>query len=256
MLHTPGHSPGSVTFVLGEDQIVGDLVLPGSVGRTDLPGASWEDIGGLHAQGDAALDGEHPPLRRPRSRCSLRQEELENNPYLPPAITVSYRKPRGTYDVYPGGREPNERPELWQWVEGIARGFFRRYNYSEIRPPVFEETQLFVRGVGEASDIVRKEMFDFEDKGGRELALRPEGTAGRGPGLRRTRPLQASPAAEALVHGADVPPRAPTEGPLPAAHPDRGRGPRLLRPARGRGGHRPCSTAFTKPAACAMRSST
>ncbi|MDP8940019.1 MAG: histidine--tRNA ligase [Actinomycetota bacterium] len=91
---------------------------------------------------------------------------------------MSYSKPRGTYDVYPGGREPNERPELWQWVEEIARGFFRRYNYSEIRPPIFEETQLFVRGVGEASDIVRKEMFDFEDKGGRELALRPEGTAG------------------------------------------------------------------------------
>lgn len=91
---------------------------------------------------------------------------------------MSYSKPRGTYDVYPGGREPNERPELWQWVEEISRGFFRRYNYSEIRPPIFEETQLFVRGVGEASDIVRKEMFDFEDKGGRELALRPEGTAG------------------------------------------------------------------------------
>ncbi|CAN5903228.1 histidine--tRNA ligase [soil metagenome] len=91
---------------------------------------------------------------------------------------MSYSKPRGTYDVYPGGREPNERPDLWQWVEEAARTFFRRYNYSEIRPPIFEETQLFVRGVGEASDIVRKEMFDFEDKGGRALALRPEGTAG------------------------------------------------------------------------------
>ncbi|HET7479140.1 MAG TPA: MBL fold metallo-hydrolase, partial [Rubrobacteraceae bacterium] len=44
VLHTPGHSPGSVTFVVGEDQIVGDLILPGSVGRTDLSGASWEEI--------------------------------------------------------------------------------------------------------------------------------------------------------------------------------------------------------------------
>ena len=44
VLHTPGHSPGSVTFVLGEDQVVGDLILPGSVGRTDIPGSSWEEI--------------------------------------------------------------------------------------------------------------------------------------------------------------------------------------------------------------------
>jgi histidyl-tRNA synthetase len=91
---------------------------------------------------------------------------------------VSYRAPKGTYDVYPGGREPHERPELWAFVEEQARDLFRRYNYSEVRTPIFEEAQLFVRSVGEASDIVRKEMFAFEDKGGRELALRPEGTAG------------------------------------------------------------------------------
>ena len=91
---------------------------------------------------------------------------------------MSYRRPKGTYDVFPGGREPNERPDLWQWVEGVARDLFRRYNYSEVRTPVFEEEQVFVRGVGEGSDIVRKEMFAFEDKAGREMALRPEGTAG------------------------------------------------------------------------------
>jgi len=91
---------------------------------------------------------------------------------------VRYRAPKGTYDVYPGGREPHERPELWAFVEGRARDLFRRYNYSEVRTPIFEEAELFVRSVGEASDIVRKEMFVFEDKGGRELALRPEGTAG------------------------------------------------------------------------------
>ena len=91
---------------------------------------------------------------------------------------MRYRAPKGTYDVYPGGREPHERPELWAFVEGQARDLFRRYNYSEVRTPIFEEAELFVRSVGEASDIVRKEMFVFEDKGGRELALRPEGTAG------------------------------------------------------------------------------
>ncbi len=91
---------------------------------------------------------------------------------------MSYGGPKGTYDVFPGGREPHERPELWAWVEGVARDFFRRYNYSEVRLPVFEEAQLFIRSVGETSDIVRKEMFVFRDQGGRELSLRPEGTAG------------------------------------------------------------------------------
>jgi histidyl-tRNA synthetase len=67
---------------------------------------------------------------------------------------------------------------LWRWVEGVAADAFRRYGYTEVRTPIFEEAELFVRSVGEASDIVRKEMFVFEDKGERELALRPEGTAG------------------------------------------------------------------------------
>ena len=94
---------------------------------------------------------------------------------------MTYRRPRGTYDVYPGGgqsQEPHEQSELWVWVEGVARDFFRRYNYTEVRTPVFEEAQLFIRSVGETSDIVRKEMFVFHDQGGRELSLRPEGTAG------------------------------------------------------------------------------
>ena len=90
-----------------------------------------------------------------------------------------YSGPKGTYDVFPGGREPHERPELWAFVEGEAREFFRRYNYSEVRTPIFEEAQLFIRSAGETSDIVvKKEMFTFRDMGGRELALRPEGTPG------------------------------------------------------------------------------
>ena len=92
---------------------------------------------------------------------------------------MAYRGPRGTYDVYPGGAEPHERPELWAFVEETARDLFRRYNYSEIRTPVFEEARLFARTAGEGSDIVvQKEMFAFQDKGERELALRPEGTPG------------------------------------------------------------------------------
>jgi len=92
---------------------------------------------------------------------------------------TDYRGPRGTYDVFPGGREPHERPELWTFVEDRARELFARYNYSEIRTPVFEEARLFARTAGEGSDIVvQKEMFAFTDKGEREMALRPEGTPG------------------------------------------------------------------------------
>ena len=92
---------------------------------------------------------------------------------------TDYRGPRGTYDVFPGGGEPHARPELWTFVEERARQLFTRYNYSEIRTPIFEEARLFVRTAGEGSDIVvQKEMFTFTDKGEREMALRPEGTPG------------------------------------------------------------------------------
>ena len=86
VLHTPGHSPGSVTFVLGEDQIVGDLVLPGSVGRTDLPGASWEDIE-VSIRKVMPLWTENTRLYTGHGPVLSAQEELENNPYLPPVIS-------------------------------------------------------------------------------------------------------------------------------------------------------------------------
>ena len=92
---------------------------------------------------------------------------------------MSYKGPRGTYDVFPGGREPHERADLWAYVEAQAREILGRHNYREIRTPVFEEVELFARTAGEASDIVvQKEMFTFRDKGEREMALRPEGTPG------------------------------------------------------------------------------
>ena len=92
---------------------------------------------------------------------------------------TDYRGPRGTYDVFRGGREPHERPDLWTFVEDRARELFALYNYSEVRTPVFEEARLFARTAGEGSDIVvQKEMFTFTDKGEREMALRPEGTPG------------------------------------------------------------------------------
>lgn len=86
VLHTPGHSPGSVTFVLGEDQIVGDLVLPGSVGRTDLPGASWEDIE-VSIRKVMPLWTENTRLYAGHGPVLSAAEEMENNPYLPPVLS-------------------------------------------------------------------------------------------------------------------------------------------------------------------------
>lgn len=80
-------------------------------------------------------------------------------------------RPRGTSDILPG------EVERWQYVEGEIRSLCRLFNFREIRTPVFEHTELFLRGVGEGTDIVEKEMYTFTDRGGRSLTLRPEGTA-------------------------------------------------------------------------------
>jgi histidyl-tRNA synthetase len=79
--------------------------------------------------------------------------------------------PKGTYDVLPG-----DQP-LRRWVVSCAEEVFERYGYKRIDTPTFEETRLFSRGVGESTDVVRKEMYTFEDLGGRSMTLRPEGTA-------------------------------------------------------------------------------
>ncbi|QGQ95434.1 histidine--tRNA ligase [Paenibacillus psychroresistens] len=85
---------------------------------------------------------------------------------------MSIQKPRGTQDILPGVSEK------WQYMEDKARDLCRRFNYKEIRTPIFEHTELYIRGVGETTDIVEKEMYTFMDKGDRSLTLRPEGTAG------------------------------------------------------------------------------
>src|SRR5260221_4511184 len=80
--------------------------------------------------------------------------------------------PKGTVDILPG------ESEKWQTVEHIAREVSALYHFAEIRTPIFEHTEFFHRGVGEASDIVNKEMYSLEDRGNRSITLRPEGTAG------------------------------------------------------------------------------
>lgn len=82
------------------------------------------------------------------------------------------QKPKGTVDILP------DQSGSWEKVEQVLRDFFKRANYREIRTPSFENYEVFSRSSGETSDVVEKEMYDFNDKGGRHIALRPEGTAG------------------------------------------------------------------------------
>lgn len=82
------------------------------------------------------------------------------------------QRPKGTVDILP------DQSGSWEKVEQILRDFFKRANYREIRTPSFENYEVFSRSSGETSDVVEKEMYDFNDKGGRHIALRPEGTAG------------------------------------------------------------------------------
>ena len=81
------------------------------------------------------------------------------------------QRPKGTSDIY------LDDMKIWQYVEETARIVMHDYRYTEMRTPLFESFDLFSRSVGDTSDIVSKEMYEFEDKGGRRIALKPEGTA-------------------------------------------------------------------------------
>jgi histidyl-tRNA synthetase len=84
---------------------------------------------------------------------------------------MKYKTLKGLQDILP--------PDIavWQHIEQEARDIFKNYGYQEIRLPIMESTDVFIRSIGETSDIVEKEMYTFQDKGGRNVTLRPEGTA-------------------------------------------------------------------------------
>ncbi len=85
---------------------------------------------------------------------------------------MAYKAPKGTKDVLP------EESYRWQHLERTIRGIVRKYGLLEARTPCIEHTELFLRGVGDTTDIVQKEMYTFTDKGDRSITLKPEGTAG------------------------------------------------------------------------------
>lgn len=82
------------------------------------------------------------------------------------------QRPKGTKDILP------DEVYIWRYVEKNIENIMNIYGFKEIRTPVFENTELFLRGVGDTTDVVQKEMYTFDDKGGRSITLRPEGTAG------------------------------------------------------------------------------
>ncbi|WGS64535.1 histidine--tRNA ligase [Marinitoga aeolica] len=82
-----------------------------------------------------------------------------------------YKKFKGTQDIF------GEESKYWYFIEKKSREIFLKYGFKEIKTPIIEPTELFKRSVGESTDIVQKEMYTFEDKGGRSVTLRPEGTA-------------------------------------------------------------------------------
>lgn len=83
-----------------------------------------------------------------------------------------FKKVRGMEDVLPN------HSSIWQRIEDTSRNVFSKYNFKEIRTPMVEKTEVFTRSSGDSSDIVSKQMYSFDDKGGRNITLRPEGTAG------------------------------------------------------------------------------
>ena len=85
---------------------------------------------------------------------------------------MTYQAPKGTRDVIPA------ESYRWQYIEAKIRNITGRYGFKEIRTPVIEHTELFLRSVGDTTDVVQKEMYTFNDKGGRSITLKPEGTAG------------------------------------------------------------------------------
>ena len=78
---------------------------------------------------------------------------------------------KGFKDILP------DEVSTWQWIEATARDIFHRFGFEEIKVPIVEKTELFARSIGEATDIVEKEMYTFTDRNGESITMRPEGTA-------------------------------------------------------------------------------
>ena len=172
---TPGHSPGHVTYAVRGEQALfsGDVLFQGSVGRVDLPGGDWPTLLRLDRIARRRVRRRHGRLPRPHGHHDARRR-ARDEPVPPRAVAAVSQKiqaPRGTSDVLA------EAADARASLEATARRVLEGSGYRRIETPTFEYTELFARGVGESTDIVQKEMYTFDDGGGRSVTLRPEGTA-------------------------------------------------------------------------------
>ena len=188
VLFTPGHSPGHLTFSIPAR--AGDLLrrrpVPG-LGRThrpagrrlghpaDLDRRRWSTSLPRRDGGLSRPHGHHHARRRAPQRTRSWPSSPGDRQLRSPApqgmTPTGTRLPRGTYDLLP--EEAATRRRIVEEARRLAEGS----GFGQIETPVFEDSDLFVRTVGEATDIVRKEMYTFMDRGDRSLTLRPEGTA-------------------------------------------------------------------------------
>ena len=208
-LAVPGHSPAHVAFYADGELFSGDLLFAGSVGRVDLPGADWDTLLASVRMLAERLPPEtvvHPG-HGPETTLGV---ELARNPFLAElrAEAEAWRRseeqpgkfqaPRGTHDVLP-------RDHLWWRVIRTIEEQCAQYGWSRVSTPGFEETALFERTSGEASDVVHKEMYTFEDRGDRSLTLRPGGDGADRARVRRARSRAGAAAGEGVHDRADVP---------------------------------------------------
>ena len=164
-----------MTFAVRDERALfsGDVLFKGSVGRDDLPGGDGPTLLRSIAMLLDRFDDDTAVLSRPHGHHDARRRAREQ-PVPSRAVAAVSRKiqaPRGTYDVLP------EAADARAALEATARRVLEGSGYRRIETPTFEHTELFSRGVGESTDIVQKEMYTFDDGGGRSVTLRPEGTA-------------------------------------------------------------------------------
>ena len=151
--------------------------------------------------------------------------DYRNRPLVPCTLDAmtSFQAPRGTTDILPD----DQRDRLA--VQRVCAELAETFGYAPILTPTFEDSDLFLRTTGESTDIVQKETYTFDDRGGHSLTLRPEGTPGRLPGVSRKGTAQHAPARAALLHHAHVPVRATAGRSVPRVLAVRRRGARRLR---------------------------